>query len=52
MNEWFSFLQIDSPEKIEVLNKIVTTFQIDILKEVERGGGVKEQIERLTKFLS
>ena len=32
--------------------KIVTTFQIDILKEVERGGGVKEQIERLTKFLS
>ena len=31
MNEWFSFLQIDSPEKIDVLNKIVTTFQIDIV---------------------
>jgi len=24
MNEWFSFLQIDSPEKIEVLSELPT----------------------------
>ncbi len=51
LNPLFKSLNIDDESKMEILGRIITHFQIDILKEIEVSGRVKEKIEWLKQSL-